>query len=46
MLNDIPFQRTELFLTDENKNAIITGSDGTVIYRFPTQILKGLESEQ
>jgi hypothetical protein len=32
--NDIPFTETEVFLVDEGKNCVITGEDGTVLYRF------------
>lgn len=30
--NDIPFQETEIYIVDEN--FVITGDDGTVLYRF------------
>lgn len=32
--NDIPFQETEIFVVDEGHNCVITGEDGTVLYRF------------
>lgn len=32
--NDIPFMETELFAVDGGKNLVITGSDGTVLFRF------------
>ena len=32
--NDIPFTETEVFLVDEGNNCVITGEDGTVLYRF------------
>lgn len=32
--NDIRFVRTEIYLTDGNKNFVITGTDGTVLFRF------------
>lgn len=32
--NDIPFIETEIFLTDGNTNAVITGTDGTILFRF------------
>ena len=32
--NDIPFIKTEIYLVDEGKNFAITGTDGTVLWRF------------
>jgi hypothetical protein len=32
--NDIPFTETEVFIVDDNQNCVITGEDGTVLYRF------------
>ncbi len=32
--NDIPFQETEVFIVDEGCNCVITGEDGTILYRF------------
>jgi hypothetical protein len=32
--NDIPFVRTEIYLADGNQNFVITGTDGTVLFRF------------
>lgn len=29
--NDMPFQETELYFADNNKNVIICGEDGTVL---------------
>ena len=33
-LNDMPLHEEEIFLTDNNQNFVITGDDGTVLYRF------------
>lgn len=38
--NDMPFQETELFFADNNENVVICGSDGTVLWRFPYNLLK------
>jgi len=35
MINDIPFQRVEIYLVDNNQNFIIAEDDGTALYRFP-----------
>ena len=32
--NNMPFREVEVFLVDDDKNMIITGDDGTVLYRF------------
>ena len=32
--NDMPFMEVEIFATDGGKNSVITGDDGTVLYRF------------
>lgn len=32
--NDIPFIETELIFVDSGKNLAITGSNGTVLFRF------------
>jgi len=37
MINDVPFQKVQIWLIDGNKNFVITGDDGTVMYRFPVQ---------
>ena len=37
--NDIPFVESEVFLTDGGKNGIITGEDGTVLWRFPIALM-------
>lgn len=34
MINEIPFQETELYLVDDGKNFVITGSNAKVMYRF------------
>ena len=39
-LNDIPFQETELFLVDDN--CVITGDDGTILWRFSKKWLEKL----
>lgn len=36
MINDIPFQKTEVFT--EEGNLFIVGSNGAVLYRFPIQL--------
>lgn len=36
MLNDIPFIKTQVF--EHEGNILITGDDGTVLYRFPLQL--------
>ena len=36
MINDIPFQKTEVFT--EEDNLLIVGSNGAVLYRFPIQL--------
>ena len=33
--NDIPFTETEVFLSDQGRNFVITGEDGTVLWRIP-----------
>ena len=32
--NDIPFRETEIYLVDNDQNLVISGDDGTVIFRF------------
>jgi hypothetical protein len=32
--NDMPFMEVEVYLVDGGKNYVITGDDGTVLYRF------------
>lgn len=34
MLNDIPFQRVQIYLLEQEQSFVITGDDGTVLYRF------------
>jgi len=36
MLNDIPFQKAQVF--EHQGNILITGEDGTVLYRFPFEL--------
>lgn len=36
MLNDIPFMRTQVF--EHQGTILITGEDGTVLYRFPFEL--------
>ena len=36
MLNDIPFIKTQVF--EHEGMILITGEDGTVLYRFPIQL--------
>ena len=38
--NDVPFQETELFSVDDNY--VITGDDGTVLWRFLKQWIEKL----
>lgn len=37
MINDIPFQETELYLIDGGQNFAITGSNAKILYRFNIQ---------
>ena len=37
--NDIPFVDTEIWIVDGGKNFVITGEDGTILWRFPINIL-------
>lgn len=32
--NDMPFKEVEIFTVDGGNNLVITGDDGTVLYRF------------
>jgi len=36
LINDIPFQRQQVF--EHQGNILITGDDGTVLYRFPFEL--------
>jgi hypothetical protein len=40
----MPFSEVELFLVDEGRNCVITGDDGTVLWRFSVDWLDKLES--
>lgn len=40
--NDMPFAETEIFAVDGGKNFVITGDDGTILYRFSANWLVGL----
>jgi hypothetical protein len=40
--NQIPFEEVEIFLVDEGKNFVITGDDGTVLFRFSSQWINKL----
>lgn len=40
--NDMPFQQTELFFVDDNKNVAICGTDGTILWRFNYKLLKSI----
>lgn len=42
MRNDIPFRETQVYLADGNQNIVITGTDGTVLYRFSTGFLQNI----
>lgn len=37
--NDIPFVESEVFLTENGKDGVITGDDGTVLWRFPISMI-------
>ena len=39
--NDVPWQRTEVFVVDGR--VVITGDDGTVLYRFGMEWLEKIE---
>lgn len=38
-LNDLPFERREVYAVDEGKSIVICGDDGTVLYRIPTAFI-------
>lgn len=40
--NDIPFTETEIYGADEGKNFVITGEDGTILWRFSSTWLQKL----
>jgi hypothetical protein len=40
--NDLPFEEVEIFLVDKNKNFVITGDDGTILFRFFSQWINKL----
>jgi len=42
--NDVPFTETELYIADSGKNCVITGDDGTVLWRFPMTWLDRLSN--
>ena len=42
--NDIPFMEVEVFVTDGGKNLVITGDDGTVLFRFSVSWINKLIS--
>jgi len=42
MINDIHFQRTEIYPIDSNNFFVITGGDGTIIYRIPSFFIHNL----
>jgi hypothetical protein len=41
--NDIPFTETEVFIVDDGLNCVITGEDGTVLYRFGVKWLEKIK---
>ena len=45
MINEIPFQKVEVFPTDDS-NFVITGNDGTVLYRIPTFFLLNVQKDE
>lgn len=40
--NDMPFAESEIYAVDGGKNFVITGDDGTILYRFSANWLDGL----
>lgn len=42
--NDVPFQEIEIYKVDGGKNFVITGDDGTVLYRFSSIWLEKLKN--
>ena len=42
MTNDIPFTETEIFSVDNGSAFVITGDNGIIIYRIPTQYVINL----
>lgn len=42
--NNIPFMEVEVFVTDGGKNLVITGYDGTVLFRFSVSWINKLIS--
>jgi len=42
--NDIPFIETEIYPADDGRNYVITGDDGTVLWRFSAQWIEKLKS--
>jgi hypothetical protein len=43
--NKMPFTEIETFIADGGKNLIITGDDGTVLFRFPINWITKLVSD-
>jgi hypothetical protein len=41
--NDIPFLETEIYILSDKQTVVITGDDGTILYRFHINWLNGLE---
>jgi hypothetical protein len=37
--NTMPFREVEIFNVDGGANFVITGDDGTILYRFPCQFI-------
>jgi hypothetical protein len=37
--NDMPYQDTELFFVDNNRNVTICGDDVTILWRFNSELL-------
>lgn len=46
MLNDIPFQRVQIWPMDGDKNFVIVGDDGTVLYRIPLFFLFTIQKDE
>jgi len=40
--NDMPFMEVEIFAVDGGNNLVITGDDGTVLYRFSVRWINQL----
>ena len=43
--NDIPFTETEVFIMDGGTSCVITGEDGTVLFRFSPSWLAKIDDK-